>query len=257
MSQQITPEVQEFSGAITANAQSLAFKVNSNTGVALHCAGTFAGINCNFEVSFDSTTGTDGTWIPVLAARNNMSLADQSTGVLAAAPAYYWEAYVSGARWFRVRSTSYTSGTQVWKVVFNAIAQDPNPQVNIVGTSAVSGGVTNTPATPTQYALNSAATNNLVAVKATAGTLYGARAFNAGAAVAYLKLYNKATAPVLATDVPVMVLPIAAGAYADIDVGVLGSRFTLGIAIATTGLAADTDATAVAAAQLKITLDYI
>jgi hypothetical protein len=257
MSTQIVPEVLEYSGSITASGQSLPFKVNSNAGIALHCAGTFAGVNCTFEVSFDSTTGTDGTWIPVLAARNNANTGESTSGVLAAAPAYYWEAYIAGARWFRIRSTAWTSGVQKWKVAMCAIAQDPNPQVNVVGSAAVNGTVTATPSLITTYALNSAAGSNLVAVKATAGSLYGARVFNAGAAIAYLKLYNKATAPVLATDVPVMVLPIAAGALAGLDLGSLGSRFGLGIAIATTGLAADTDATAVAAAQLKIQLDYI
>ncbi|MFZ3184245.1 MAG: hypothetical protein WA173_08880 [Pseudomonas sp.] len=109
----------------------------------------------------------------------------------------------------------------------------------------------------TTLTLNSAATTNAASVKASAGTLAGLNASNIGAAVAYLKLYNKASAPAVGTDVPVLTIPIPAGNVVSLDFGTLGRVFTTGIALAITNLAADSDATAVAAAQVKVFGSYV
>ena len=56
-----------------------------------------------------------------------------------------------------------------------------------------------------------AATTNATIVKAASGILYGIDAVNINAAVRYLKIYNKATAP-SETDVPVMRIALQGGA---------------------------------------------
>lgn len=109
-----------------------------------------------------------------------------------------------------------------------------------------------TPNAGTAYALVSAATTNGASVKATAGNLFELSLFNVTAATVYLKLYNKASAPTVGTDVPIMTIPVAAGALWSAEFGRIGKRFSTGIALAITGAAAATDTTAVAAgAQLS------
>lgn len=111
-----------------------------------------------------------------------------------------------------------------------------------------------TPNAGTGYALVSAATTNGASVKATAGNLFELSLFNVTAATVYLKLYNKASAPTVGTDVPIMTIPVAAGALYNAQFGRLGKRFSTGIAVALTANGIATDTTAVAAgAQLAAT----
>lgn len=123
----------------------------------------------------------------------------------------------------------------------------------IDGTPAVTAneGTTNT---AIAYSLVSAATTNAASVKGSAGILFEVSLFNATAATVYLKLYNKASAPTVGTDVPIMTIPVAAGALYAAEFGRLGKRFSSGIALAITLLPAATDTTAIAVgAQLSAT----
>jgi hypothetical protein len=103
----------------------------------------------------------------------------------------------------------------------------------------------------TNFRRVSTADTNLVSLKATPGRLYSLVAQNTGAAVRFLKLYNKASAPVLATDVPVFTIPIPISANpVQLVPHCIGVYFPLGIAYAITGAAADTDATVIAAGEV-------
>ncbi|NCX56201.1 MAG: hypothetical protein EBW87_03270, partial [Burkholderiaceae bacterium] len=110
------------------------------------------------------------------------------------------------------------------------------------------------PAVPDTYFLNSAATTNGTGIYSSTSSLQSLYASNIGASDAFVKLYNKATAPVVGTDVPEMVIRVVAGSNIQITPGLQGYRFPLGLGIAITGLAADTDTTAVAAGQVKVKL---
>jgi hypothetical protein len=110
---------------------------------------------------------------------------------------------------------------------------------------------------PTTSFVNSAATTNATSVKASAGTVYNITASNTGAAAAFVKFYNKATAPTVGTDVPVFTIAIPASGTVTIAPAMLGIRFSTGIALAITNLAADTDTTVIAAAQVKVATSYI
>lgn len=101
----------------------------------------------------------------------------------------------------------------------------------------------------TPHSLVSAASTNATSVKAAAGALGFIYAVNLNAAIRYLKLYNKASAPTVGTDTPLATLPIPASTT---GAGFMlpipgGLAFTTGIAYAlTTGyLASDTGAVAV------------
>lgn len=253
--------------ATTGNVTSATSTVFVNTtrfsNLMIHCTGTFSTVNCTFEGSLNSTNGTDGNWFTVQAIRSNANTIETTTGNLSAAPAYAWELSVNALTYFRVRATAWTSGTQVWTFVPGTYATEPVPAAQVSATQPVSGTVTATvtggtvlPVTPTTTFTNSAATTNATSIKASAGTVWSINATNTNAAVRYLKLYNKASAPTVGTDVPVLTVAIPATGFVKVDGGSNGIRFATGIALAITTGATDADTGAVAAAEIKLATSF-
>lgn len=107
------------------------------------------------------------------------------------------------------------------------------------------------------YNVSSAATNNAAVICKTGADLFALTAFNAGVAAAYVKLYAKLGVPNPAADTPLVVLAVPAAGNAFLDLSRAGIRFSPGMGIAIVTGAADTDNTAVAAAQLKVTVGYV
>lgn len=105
--------------------------------------------------------------------------------------------------------------------------------------------------------INSAATTNATSVKASAGTVYSITVSNTAASPRYVKLYNKASAPTVGTDVPVLTIPVPAGGVVNVPFGTTGHRLGTGIALAITANAADSDATAIGASEVKVATAYI
>ena len=109
-----------------------------------------------------------------------------------------------------------------------------------------------------QFFLNSAATTNATLVSAGSTGLASLYATNIGGTVAFIKLYNKATAPVVGTDIPVMIIDLPAAGTApgkhNLIAGSSPFRFPLGLGLAITGGFADADTVAVAAGQVKIAI---
>jgi hypothetical protein len=250
-------------GDISAVNGTVAINCQRFSGIALQVHGTFAAMNCTFEVSNNSTNGTDGNWGVIQVARSNANTAETATGSLSASPAYLWEVSVNPYKWFRVRCTARTSGTQTWTLVPGSYATEVTPVVQVTGTQPISGTVTVTagtvnpvvPATP--YFLNSAATTNGALIIAGTSNVSSFYATNEGASTAYIKLYNKATAPTVGTDVPEMIIPVPAAVgglvgVANPRIGFHGFRFALGLGIAITRNAVHTDATAIGAAEVKV-----
>lgn len=92
---------------------------------------------------------------------------------------------------------------------------------------------------------STAAAGNPAVGKAGAGDVYGFWGQN-GAAITYLQIYNKATAPVIGTDIPVITYPIPANAAFTQSIPT-GAYFATGIAYAFTTDAAGTTGAAAAA----------
>ena len=110
----------------------------------------------------------------------------------------------------------------------------------------------------TPYKLISLATTNANVVKASGGNLYSIVAIGLTSTVRYLKLYNKATAPTVGTDVPLMTIPVPAntqGAGIAIPFS-MGVNFPLGIAIAITSGLADNNTGAILANDVVVNLTY-
>jgi hypothetical protein len=251
-------------GAITANGQSVVVPVlGTSTTIITMAAASLSGHNATFECSNTSTDGVNGTWVTVTATRTNAGTSETSTGVLAATPAYGWKIFIAGYRYMRIRATAHTGGTATYTITRSDVGSESSVSVQggtttVTGTVTTSGTATITPATPTTItSISSAASTNATSVKASAGTVYGIVASNTGAAAAFVKLYNKASAPTVGTDVPVLTIPIPASSAVSLNLGALGHRFATGIALAITNLAADSDTTAVAAAQVKVLMDSL
>lgn len=105
---------------------------------------------------------------------------------------------------------------------------------------------------------STAASVNATSAKASAGNVYKIFGNNTKASVIYLKIYNKATAPTVGTDTPVLTIPIAASGRFDIDIGgANGFYLGTGIAYGFTTDAADAGTTALLAGDiLGFTLTY-
>ena len=246
-------------GSITASAQTLFINTEraSNLTVTM-VATTLVGHNATFEYSNNSTNGTDGNWYGVQVVRSNANTVETTTGALAATPVYGWEASVNAYKWFRVRATAHTSGTAAYILQPGSYATEPIPAIQVTGTQPVSG--TLNPAVPaTPYFVNSAASTNGALILTGTSNVSSFYATNEGATAAYIKLYNKATAPTVGTDVPEMTIPVPAAVsgvpgVATIPIGFHGFRFALGLGIAITRNAVHTDTTAIGAGEVKVKL---
>lgn len=99
---------------------------------------------------------------------------------------------------------------------------------------------------------------NAAIIKAGAGRVYGYTIANPSAAAKFVRLYNKATLPAPAADSALIIrtIMIPAGGIASYHLGAGMAGFTNGIGIAATGAIADNDATALAANDLIIHVDY-
>jgi len=129
--------------------------------------------------------------------------------------------------------------------------------------SANFGNTINAPANSgtngtTPYKLISTASTNANVVKSSGGNLYSIVAIGQTSTIRYLKLYNKATAPSVGTDVPVMTIPVPAnlqGAGVSIPFSI-GVNFSLGISLAITSGSADNDTGVVGAGDVILNLTY-
>ena len=198
-----------------------------------------------------------------------------------------WEFKAQGFTQVRATMTAYTSGTAVvslklspapFVLANSAIASSNYTRVTDgTNTQAVKAASTAAAATdpasvvtlspnlpvPTVHTLESAATTNATSVKGSAGRITALVVTSPliTASVRYLKLYNKASAPTVGTDVPVATIPIVTTTNGvnvfSLQVSDLGLYFSTGIAYAITGASTTADATAVAAGDVKVMMNYI
>lgn len=234
--------------------------VSRASNIMAFCTGTFSTVNCTFEGSLEATGASN--WFGIQAIRTNANTIETTTGNLSAQPVYGWELSVNALKRVRVRATARTSGTQSWRFVQGTYATEPIPGAQVSATQPVSGSVTATIVNPagTTYNVVTAASTNSAVVKASAGMLYEITISNPTATAAYVKLYNKTTAPVVGTDVPVMTITAPATSATTLPVaitfGQVGKRFATGIGIACTAAAAATD-TGVSVVGIQINATYI
>lgn len=131
-----------------------------------------------------------------------------------------------------------TIGQQAVASSMSVTLATSHPSITMTGTPAAGFGAT------TKHHAISAATTNATVVKASAGSINALTISNGNAAARYFKLYDKASAPVVGTDTPVMTVLVPPVSTLVLDLGAYGLRNATGIAYAlTTGIAvADTGA---------------
>lgn len=127
------------------------------------------------------------------------------------------------------------------------------PAINAVITGA-SGAATPNGLTP--HKLISAATTNLTSVKASQGRIAGGIITNASASWRYVKFFNKNSAPVIGTDVPVLTVGIPPNGQVNLGsvFDQYGIHFAAGIAYALTTGPTDADNVAVGANEIVVAL---
>lgn len=233
-------------GNIVNATSTVAMDVSKASNVVFAVTGTFTGVNLTFEGSIDGGTN----WFQIQAARSNANTIESVSGVIATGLTYSWEASVNAYTNFRVRATAWTSGTAVVRILAGAYATEPAPAIQTHAVTVSSGNITNTTVAPTASSLALAATTNATAIKTSAGTLFEVSISNITAATIWVKFYNKASAPTVGSDIPVMTIPVAAGAFFVAQFGALGKRFSTGIALAATANSATSDTTAITAGAL-------
>jgi hypothetical protein len=273
---QSTINVGTWTSATTAGTVvSLAVAGYNTVSVTLINTTTMTAGVLTFEASPDSGT----TWFPITMGRTD-SYTSELTSTLSSAPiTRAWWGTVAAFTNFRVRLSTVISGTgtatvkvttqsapsQAVLTVGQATAANLNATVTGTVTANVAAGsnligkvniATQTTGGATSFTLISAASTNATFVKASAGLLYMLAATNNGASVAFLKLYNKASAPTVGTDTPVMTFLLPAGGGITVPIPVQGITFSTGIAYALTGLATTADTTAVALSQIQLNGAY-
>jgi len=247
-------------GAIAASGDAVSLALAAYNGAVFAWWGTFAGAGLAFEASYEPNLAT---WVaisalPAAGGAPVTSLSNQS-----AANAY--EVYAPGALAVRVRSTALTSGPMNVRAIPVAMMQDVAPAVaggsidfnavssssnKLIGDVAVSPRATSAGLASVARLASAAASTNAATVKTSAGRLYKARGYNAATSARYLKLYNKASAPTVGTDAPVVTIALAPSKEFDLDLLPIGEYFSTGIAYALTTGAADADTGALTAADV-------
>lgn len=234
---------------ITANAQTTpALNVSEYRTLTVDITGTFVA-TVQVQTSVNGTT-----WRNVTGSTAILNLATGAyltSGNITAAGIFAID--ISSYQYVRFISTAYTSGTATLEYT-TVSTGNLNPAGNsLTGTVTSNQG---TLVSGTAISVVTAATTNASSQKTTAGNLFEITASNPTATAAYLKVYNKASAPTVGTDVPVMTLPVPAGAFVSYVPGGQGKRFTTGIALAVTAAMAATD-TGVAVAGVQVHGTYV
>lgn len=178
-----------------------------------------------------------------------------------------FQAEVCGFLRVRITALAAVTGAAVVTLIATAgapalVALDASlpAGANTIGAVTISGTpattATTTPVTPSTTFTNSVASTNATSIKNSAGTLWSVVVSNINAATRFVKFYNLTVAPTVGTSVPVFTIAVPTGGTVTVQGGSNGLRFGTGIAIAITAAAADTDATAVAANDVKVATTF-
>lgn len=244
------PVGQSVTSGAALNADLFSLDVSQFRSVSAQLTGTWVGTvawqgsndNVNWVAVSAPSVGATGSPFVTSASANGMWLIPVSF------------------RFLRLRLTAYTSGT----VFADAFAYyDDRTIGQISGSiplssaasilqvpSATAGGFNTT------HHLVSAATTNATSVKASGGTIGLIAVSNKNAAPVYFKLYNKASAPTVGTDTPVMTILVPTNSTVTVP-HPTGLRLATGIAFAlTTGLAV-ADTGAVTAGDVVTHISYV
>lgn len=245
------PSGQSVNSASALNVDLLDIDATQFRAISAQITGTFSG-----TVSWQGSNDGGVTWVALSAP----SVAATGSSYVASTTAPgMWLIPVSCRR-VRLRMTAYTSGT----ASLDAIGYYDDRNIGQVTGSFPLSSTTNVLQIPsataggfnTTHHLVSAASTNPTSVKGSAGTIGLITVSNKNAAPVYFKLYNKASAPTVGTDTPVMTILVPTNNTVTVP-HATGLRLSTGIAYAlTTGLAV-ADTGAVTAGDVAVHISYV
>lgn len=192
-----------------------------------------------------------------------VTLASDGTGVVAATQSGTWNvgtvSTVTTVSQFGGNAINLGNGTVGTGTLRVTLASDSTGQVALAAGSATVGNVglvTRTSGGLSISRVISAATTNATSAKGSAGQVYSIMASNTNASARYLKLYNKASAPTVGSDTPVMTILIPPNSSGVVGQWPHGIAFGTGIAYAITTGVADADTGAVSANENVVHVMY-
>lgn len=235
----------DVTGTVTAVGNTVVAECTSNDpNVFFHLYGTHSGVSLAFEGSFDGNVWAS---LPVTQSQATSGTPTAAVSNLVANGYTVYGGSTIGYRYVRVRCTAITSGTLTVTAVRGATGLLHTVMGRIDSAYVM-------PLAPSVSGMSaSAASTNSVLIRGGAGRIVSGWLTNISASTRYFKFYDKATAPTVGTDVPVIVIPVAANSAVPIDAWISCS---LGIGMAITGGAADTDTTAIGAGDCKMHCYY-
>jgi hypothetical protein len=210
--------------------------------VSLQLTGTWVG-TVSFQGSNDG-----GTFYPIVTSNPSGGLANGETSTtvnrLVKVPTIY--------KFVRIRVTDYVSGI-VEGVAFGHRDENSSGLISAIGPVTLNPettkkignvGIAQSGAAVTYQKFISATTTNATAVSSVPANISILHMENSGDGVRYVKFYNKASAPVVGTDVPLITIGIPAVSSSSFTLpALIGIDFSIGISFAITLGAADNDAT--------------
>lgn len=214
--------------------------VNCNywNSVILQLTGTWSG-TVVIQFSNDGTTWANAATIASTGAVQGTS---HTSNGITTCPVF--------GKYVRVQCTAYTSGTISASLAGTAAYTAYTGSNQMIPATSTSVGAS------LHHHLISAASTNATSVKASVGVVNSITLSNNGATVAYVKLYDKASAPSVGTDTPVLTVLVPINGTVSVNSGYAGLRFPTGIAYAITGGMAVADVTAVALSQVSVSINY-
>lgn len=228
--------------AAVANGNGTALAVNGlssaifTVNCSVACSG---GTTINFEGSGDNSNYVALNAVQLGTGTIATTVVNQNTTIT------QWQVPLGGVQSIRARISAYSAGTIT--VTANASTAPYNPvtvQANLNAGSNTIGKVNLIPDTTSGWSFfsNSALSNTVTAVKASAGKLGGYVIGNPNASAIYIQVFNKAVGSVtLGTTVPDMVFLIpgaanGAGANVEFTQGIpLGTAITVAVTTTPTG----------------------
>jgi hypothetical protein len=203
------------------------------------------------EVSPAAGTLPDESAVPLSVEPNNGGVRVHVSNGLFDVDSGAGAEYVQGVNIRKVASGGSVEGG----TLSNPLRTDPTGTTPQPATQSGNWLVSQTPTTSGGCSVSrtlSAANTTGINAKGSAGQVYGWAISNTNAAARYVKFYNKATAPAVGTDTPVMTLAIATGATSEEFTS--GIPFALGIGYGITTGAADNDTGAPGANEVIVNL---
>lgn len=201
--------------------------------------GTLGGTIVYFEGSAGSTDGIDGNWVALVGNQTGIGgnfLHHQTSAV------GKFSGNISGLKYFRARAVGGVGINLVVDLRLAAGTRSVFLNESLpVGSNKIGSVEIAVSGTPSYHKFISATGLNPVSVKASAAKMTILYVVNGAATLRYFKLYDKASAPTVGTDVPLITITLPPTKDSSFKLPLSGIDFANGLAFACTLGVADSD----------------